>query len=121
MGTFKGDRAGVGSAVNDTTQEVGGALGAAVLGSIVGGLYSLGLLLAGAPLAPRRARRFSRLPPAQGLALVAGARSSFRHAFGIGFVVATALAAVSATVALRLLPGRTSPAEVATPVASLLD
>jgi len=32
-------KAGVGSAVNDTTQEVGGALGVAVLGSILSSVY----------------------------------------------------------------------------------
>src|SRR5690606_20340058 len=33
------DKAGVGSAVNDTTREFGGALGIAVLGTLVGSAY----------------------------------------------------------------------------------
>ncbi|MEE2058482.1 MFS transporter [Rhodococcus artemisiae] len=40
MGSVELDEAGVGSAVNDTTREVGGALGVAVLGSIVASAYT---------------------------------------------------------------------------------
>jgi hypothetical protein len=36
------DKAGVGSAVNDTTREFGGALGIAVLGTLVGSVYRSG-------------------------------------------------------------------------------
>src|SRR5262249_31753139 len=35
MGSLPRDKAGVGSAVNDTTREVGGALGVAILGSLL--------------------------------------------------------------------------------------
>jgi len=37
------DKAGVGSAVNDTTREVGGAVGIAVLGSILNAQYRSGI------------------------------------------------------------------------------
>lgn len=40
MGSVGLDEAGAGSAVNDTTREVGGALGIAVLGSIVASFYT---------------------------------------------------------------------------------
>ena len=40
MGSIPKERAGVGSAVNDTTREIGGALGVAVLGSITAGSYA---------------------------------------------------------------------------------
>lgn len=39
MGSLPPEKAGVGSAVNDTTREVGGALGVAVLGSITSSVY----------------------------------------------------------------------------------
>jgi EmrB/QacA subfamily drug resistance transporter len=39
MGSLPPDKAGVGSAVNDTTREIGGALGIAVLGSITASAY----------------------------------------------------------------------------------
>jgi EmrB/QacA subfamily drug resistance transporter len=111
MGSFKGDRAGVGSAVNDTTQEIGGALGVAVLGSIVGAAYPSGIHLAAAPAAAHRSlaaalAAASKLPAARGAALAAAARSSFLHAFGIGFLLASALALASAALAYIVLPGR---------------
>lgn len=40
MGSLPKEHAGVGSAVNDTSREVGGALGVAVLGSILTSLYT---------------------------------------------------------------------------------
>ena len=40
MGSVPRDRAGVGSAVNDTTRQTGGALGVAVLGSIAATQYN---------------------------------------------------------------------------------
>ena len=39
MGSLPKDKAGVGSAVNDTTRQVGGALGVAILGSILSSAY----------------------------------------------------------------------------------
>ncbi|HEY8523908.1 MAG TPA: MFS transporter [Acidimicrobiales bacterium] len=45
------DKAGVGSAVNDTTREFGGALGIAVLGTLVGSVYRSGFEPAAADLA----------------------------------------------------------------------
>ena len=40
MGSLPPERANIGSAVNDTTRELGGALGVAVVGSIMSSLYS---------------------------------------------------------------------------------
>ncbi|MFZ1308777.1 MAG: MFS transporter, partial [Candidatus Microthrix parvicella] len=48
-------KAGVGSAVNDTTREFGGALGIAVLGSIITSAYQAGLRLDGLGLSPAQA------------------------------------------------------------------
>ena len=45
-------KAGVGSAINDTTREVGGALGIAVLGSIASAVYRSSVDLGGLPLPP---------------------------------------------------------------------
>jgi len=111
MGSLDKDRAGVGSAVNDTTQEVGGALGVAILGSIVGAAYSGGLHLAGVPAAVHRSLAAAlvtaaRLPPARAAELASAARASFLRALGAGFLVATLLAVASALVALVVLPGR---------------
>jgi hypothetical protein len=46
-------KAGVGSAVNDTTREVGGAIGIAVLGSIINAGYRSRIDLTGIPLPPQ--------------------------------------------------------------------
>jgi hypothetical protein len=40
MGSLPRSKAGVGSAVNDTTRQVGGALGVAVIGSLVASVYA---------------------------------------------------------------------------------
>lgn len=43
MGSLSVDKAGVGSAVNDTTRELGGTLGVAILGSVFNSLYAAGI------------------------------------------------------------------------------
>ena len=40
MGSLSTDKAGVGSAVNDTTRELGGTLGVAIIGSVFSSLYT---------------------------------------------------------------------------------
>src|SRR6202011_3857107 len=54
MGAVPRGRAGVGSAINDTTRQVGGALGVAVMGSVGASLYRRGAphALAGGHLGP---------------------------------------------------------------------
>lgn len=103
-------KAGVGSAVNDLTREVGGALGIAVLGSIAAGLYQsdvsgvaaglpdgLGDLvedsLGGAAVAARS--------PGGSPAVLDAARDAFASAAGTAFLVAAGIMAVGAVVALR--------------------
>ena len=65
MGALPKEKAGVGSAMNDTTRQVGGALGVAVLGSILSSRFtaemgdSLGQVLPASTLA-RRSSRWER-------------------------------------------------------------
>ena len=40
MGSLPREKAGVGSAVNDTTRQMGGALGVAIIGSVVSSVYA---------------------------------------------------------------------------------
>ncbi|WP_156687354.1 MFS transporter [Mycobacterium sp. Marseille-P9652] len=57
MGSLSTDKAGVGSAVNDTTRELGGTLGVAIAGSIFASVYSGHLsatALTGLPAEPMR-------------------------------------------------------------------
>ena len=52
MGSLPPERANIGSAVNDTTRELGGALGVAIVGSIMSSLYATDLP-ASPPASPR--------------------------------------------------------------------
>jgi EmrB/QacA subfamily drug resistance transporter len=119
MGSLPPAKAGVGSAVNDTTRELGGALGVAVLGSLLASGYAstLGDSLRNVPV-PAEAVGVAR--ESLGAALqVAGtvggevgdvvalaARTAFVDAMGTGTMVAAGVALVGAVVAAVFLPGR---------------
>lgn len=70
MGSLPVDKAGIGSAMNDTTRMLGGALGIAVLGTIMNGIYidRIDSALAGLPPAIIEAARSS----IQGAHIIAG-------------------------------------------------
>lgn len=99
-------KAGVGSAVNDTTREVGGALGIAVLGSISSAVYRSSVDLAGLTLPPpvREAAQESvgaaTVVAGQlgqgGAELAARAGAAFTDAFNLTCAVAAALALAAA-------------------------
>ena len=71
MGSLPLGKAGVGSAVNDTTRQVGGALGVAVIGSVLASIYGsqVGDFLQGKPVPSGTA---GELKQSLGLALAAG-------------------------------------------------
>jgi predicted MFS family arabinose efflux permease len=117
MGSLPLAKAGVGSAMNDTTRQVGGALGVAILGSIFSSAYGahIAASLAGLPAATVAAATNSvgaalaigaRIGGAQGAGIVAAARSSFIHAMDRGLVVGAAIALLGAVVAFVWLPNR---------------
>ena len=101
------DRAGVGSAVNDTVREVGAALGVAILGSIVAAGYSSGLDTAGlgpeqAAIAEDSVGAAVQLARSAGLdGLAADARASFAEAFRVAMAVGGAVALLAAGMVLR--------------------
>jgi hypothetical protein len=82
MGSLPPARANIGSAVNDTARELGGALGVAVVGSIMSSLYATQL--------------------AEGLP----EREAVVHAMSRASIVAALAAAIGAYVAWRHLPAR---------------
>ena len=95
------NKAGVGSAVNDTTRELGGSLGVAVVGSIVASLYRGSVLhsLAASPATHAATASLGAalqtartLPRPAGDALAAGARQAYVHAFDTTMVVSVAIA-----------------------------
>jgi EmrB/QacA subfamily drug resistance transporter len=111
-------KAGVGSAVNDTTRELGGALGVAVLGSIVASAYAAKLSDAVPPQMPAQALEVAKssLGAALEVARQAGApelagiaRTAFVEAMHIANVVAAGIALVAAAVVLRFMPSTVEP------------
>jgi hypothetical protein len=111
-------KAGVGSAVNDTTRELGGALGVAVLGSLVASHYasSVGDVpgFAGPPGELARLSLGSALQVAstageRGPELALAARNAFVDAMSLSFLVAAAVALGASLMVARFMPGRNDP------------
>jgi len=110
-------KAGVGSAVNDTTRELGGALGVAVLGSLLASKFTAALpaSVAGLPAPARVAVRSSlggalgvarSLPPAVGGPLEAAAKGAFVSAMSVSLVAAAIVAVAAAVMVRRFYPDR---------------
>jgi DHA2 family multidrug resistance protein-like MFS transporter len=104
-------KAGVGSAMNDTTREVGGALGIAVFGSIVNSLYRSNLDLGGLDLPASAAAEIKdsvggaanavSQTGVDGGAVIERAASAFTHAFDQMAVISVAISVAAAVVVLR--------------------
>lgn len=106
-------RAGVGSAVNDATRELGAALGVAVVGSVFSSVYGAHLAdgvfgrLPGPQLDQARESVVAALTIGQGSpTLVAAAKEAFMAGMHTGGLVVAALCLAGAVVAVVALPGR---------------
>lgn len=117
MGALPPEQAGVGSAVNDTTREIGGVLGVAILGSIANAGYvsNLGDAAAGLPAPAAHAASSSlagaltvahQAPAAVGHPLAFAAQDAFVRAADKGVLVAAIVAVAGAAFAARALPSR---------------
>jgi EmrB/QacA subfamily drug resistance transporter len=115
MGAIPRANAGVGSAVNDTTRQVGGALGVAVLGSLLSTSYgsTMDNIVSALPEpAAGRARDSiggalqvaAQLDRFSGQLLTSGARAAFIDAMGSTLLVSAAFAFSGALIALIFLP-----------------
>jgi hypothetical protein len=116
MASVPKEKAGVGSAINDTTRQVGGALGVAILGSLFSSGYTssldgrVGTSLPATVVDPSRDSIGSALSIARGLGGPDGARlgDAARHAFIHGADltcwVAAGVAVVGALIASTALP-----------------
>jgi EmrB/QacA subfamily drug resistance transporter len=123
MGSLPPEKAGVGSAVNDTAREMGGTLGVAIVGSLFASIYSskLGDLLAGTQV-PASALAIAKESVGAGaqVATVAGQQfgpqagalvqqavnTSFIDGFHAGSWVSAGVTLVGGLIALRWLPSR---------------
>jgi EmrB/QacA subfamily drug resistance transporter len=124
MGSLPRAKAGVGSAMNDTTRQVGGALGVALLGSIVSSLFGSKMhsALSGSVGAGVLARAEDSLgaalgvartaPHAQAARIAAAAKESFVSSMHVSMFVAFAILVVGVIVVLLWLPARASDAGV---------
>jgi len=111
-------RAGVGSAVNDATRELGGTLGVAVVGSIFSSVYAahladsaLARLPGGALETAQDSVGAAQSIAAQSAELQNAVRDSFMSGLSVASLVIGVLCLVAAAVAVRVLPGR-QPAEL---------
>ncbi|MFI6054591.1 DHA2 family efflux MFS transporter permease subunit [Streptomyces violascens] len=127
MSSLPREKAGSASAVNNTFRQVGGALGVAVLGSLLSTVYHSGIdgHLAAVPALSEDLRRTAgesvestlavaqKLGPA-GRALVQPANDAFVHAMHVTATAAAGVAVLGAVVALAFLPRR-APQEALAP------
>jgi EmrB/QacA subfamily drug resistance transporter len=124
MGVVPKEKAGIGSAVNDATRELGATLGVAVVGSVYASLYASGIDdAAGFAPAPALAAASDSIGAAVGVAgelpgsigepLLAIANAAFFDGFQVGCLVASGVLFAGALFAARFLPAR--PTEEALP------
>jgi EmrB/QacA subfamily drug resistance transporter len=114
MSVVPREKAGAGGAVNNTVRQVGGALGVAILGSLVAGVYAarLGDAVDVLPEAAREQARQSVVATLEAVRvtgateLVQPAREAFVAAMHVTAIGTAASAAFAAVVCLVWLPGR---------------
>jgi EmrB/QacA subfamily drug resistance transporter len=117
VGAVPAAKSGVASAMNTVARMVSGALGVAIIGSLVNSIYKSDVesSLHGLPAPAREAAGESigaasaiagQLPPAAGSSLLSSAGDAFAGAMGTGLVVAAALSAAAAVLVVLVLPGK---------------
>jgi EmrB/QacA subfamily drug resistance transporter len=104
MGAVPEEKAGVASAMNDVTRQVAGALGTAVIGSLITSFYSANGGV-GESIGQANAMA-AQLPADQAAHLMDTAADAFTSALSSGFVIAGVVAVVAAVIAKLWLPAR---------------
>ncbi|HEY1737860.1 MAG TPA: DHA2 family efflux MFS transporter permease subunit [Acidimicrobiia bacterium] len=131
MGSLPPEKAGVGSAVNDTTREIGGALGVAILGSITASSYrseitSTPVYTVAAKQSHAAASALhdsvgsaaalaAHLPASSAKYVTAAANAAFVHALDHTVIVGAIVALLGAAVAAIFLPARPAAAAASPP------
>ena len=121
MGSLSDDKAGVGSAVNDTTREIGGTLGVAVVGSVFASVFgphlrdSLAALSVPTDVAAKASESLgaalaiaAQAPPEMSGRLMVAAKDAFVSGLSVGCYVAVAAVVIGAVVTMVFLPARHS-------------
>jgi DHA2 family multidrug resistance protein-like MFS transporter len=115
VGAAPPERAGAAAAISETSSELGGALGIAILGSIGTAIYRGDMAAAALDGVPTEARRAARdtlggaaaaaaqLPDAIGERLLETARAAFTHAMQFTVVLCAMIAVVTAVAAVLML------------------
>jgi MFS transporter, DHA2 family, multidrug resistance protein len=109
LGALTPERSGVGNGLIQAMRQVGGAIGVAVLGTVLNGAYRHALP-SGVP-APAREGVAAAIKLGDP-GLTDAARAAFTHGMDVSLVVAAVVAAAGAILALVLLPGGTPAAPV---------
>ncbi|MFY1627851.1 MFS transporter [Micromonospora sp. WMMD723] len=127
MSALPREKAGVGSAVSNTVRQIAGALGVAVLGSVLSAVYRQDIAtVADALPAPAREAATESVSGAYAAAaqlgpaaprLIAAANDAFVSAMHWAAAISAVVAALGIIVVLRWMPGRPDAAVPATPVA----
>jgi predicted MFS family arabinose efflux permease len=132
MGSLPPAKAGVGSAVNDTVREVGGALGVAVLGSVLASQYTGAISDTTAALPAEAAHTAGdslggavlvaqHIGGSTGAAVLEAAQAAYVDGFGLALTIAAVVAAAGAAAAAIWLPAQAAaPAEEHVPTIDLL-
>ena len=121
MGSLSVDKAGIGSAVNDTTREIGGTLGVAIVGCVFSSVYA-GALRDGPAFAQLPSETQALTEESVGAAeFIAGdpgaaaylaeVSDAFMSGFGVASLVVAAVAGAGAVFAAKFLPARAADGE----------
>ena len=122
MGVVPAAKAGVGSAVNDATREIGGTLGVAVIGSVALSIYQDGFAGSGLPAAVvERAegsvvsavaagRELGSTDPGLAERVIGVAQDGFLDGLAAGCLVASGVTLLGALLVARYLPTHPTPA-----------
>ena len=131
MGAISAAKAGVGSAVNDSTRLIGGTLGVAVIGSVYASVYASRLTATMPAAVPARIATLAHQSlgaayaaagkiaahghPALGQGFLHASTNAFLRGLTVGCLLAGGVAAVGALLAVLFLPAQ--PARPASPAA----
>jgi hypothetical protein len=121
MSSVPRDKAGMGSAMNDTTRELGTTLGVAIFGSLLASAYT-GNLPAQISLMPDQAREAvtgslggalyvsEQMGGENGAGLALAARTAWMEGVQLAFLVGAGIVLVAAIISFLFLDGRSKPA-----------